>query len=83
MRRILIVVAAITSVVAPVVAQQGPNFPSPGSDRGPNFPKSVSPTDANPTNWAVPQPQYTDPNGPNARWNRWSRRRGWRGEWHR
>ena len=74
MRRILIVVVAITAVVSPVLAQEGPNFPSPGSNRGPNFPKSVSPTDSNSTNWVAPQSEYTDPDGPNAVWNRWSRR---------
>ena len=74
MRRVLILVVAIVGIVSPGLAQQGPAFPSSGSYRGPNFPKSVSPTDSNPTNWAAPQPQYTDPDGPNASWNRWSRR---------
>jgi len=79
MRRVLIAAAAFAGIVSPVLAQQGSNFPSLGSDRGPNFPKSVSPTDPSPINWVVPQAEYTDPSGPNARWNRWSRRRGgWR-----
>jgi hypothetical protein len=92
MRRVLIIALATASILSPVQAQQGPdfpsssseqgpNFPAPGSDRGPDFPKSVSPTETNPTNWVASQPQYTDPAGPNARWNGWYARRGWRGGW--
>jgi hypothetical protein len=81
MRGILIIAAIIIGLVSAVRAQQpsdsppdssqGPNFPSPGSDRGPAFPKSVSPTGSNQTNWAAPQPQYTDPNALNPRARRW------------
>lgn len=83
MRRGLIIAAAIVGILSPARAQRGPNFPSPGSDRGPAFPQSVSPTVSNPTNWNTPQPQYTDPSGPNAKWNRWSGRRGSHRRWHR
>jgi hypothetical protein len=78
MRRALFIAAAIVGIALPVHAEQGPNYPSPGSDRGPAFPKSVSPTDSDPTNWVAPKTEYTDPSGPNARWNRWYGRRGWR-----
>src|SRR5271167_4214879 len=51
-------------------SNRGPNYPKPGSGRGPNYPKGVSPTDSNPTNWIVQEPEYTDPYEPNNRWNR-------------
>jgi hypothetical protein len=89
MRCVLIIVTAIASMVLPVRAQQpaapppssqqgpspqqGPAFPSSGSDRGPAFPKSVSPTGSNPTNWVAPQREYTEP-APT--WSRWGER--WR-----
>jgi hypothetical protein len=81
MRRILIIAMALIGFVSAVHAEQGPNFPSLGSDRGPNFPSSVSPTESNQTNWVARQHEYTDPSGPNARWNLWHGRRGWRGGW--
>ena len=75
MRHALIVVTLIAGFASPLRAQQGADFPAPGSDRGANFPKSVSPTATNPTNWVAPQVQYTDPNAGNPRWNRWNNRR--------
>jgi hypothetical protein len=88
MRRVLIIATAIACIVSPVRAQQsgtqslssrpGPAYPAPGSGRGPAFPKSVSPTDSGEINWFAPQPQYTEPFGPNTRWDRWGGRRGWR-----
>lgn len=80
MRRFLIITAAISGIVSPARAQQGPAYPAPGSNRGPAFPQTVSPTGSNQTNWSKPEHQYTDPNGPNAKWNRW-RGRGWHGGW--
>jgi hypothetical protein len=82
MRHTFIIAAAIAAIGPTVRAQQGPAYPQPGSDRGPAFPYSVSPGAANQTNWFQPQTQYTEPNGPNARWNhrpRW----GSHARWHR
>jgi len=81
--RCVLIIAAIAAVVSAAGAQQGPNYPAPGSNRGSAFPNSVSPTQTNPLNWHAPQPQYTDPYGPNARWNRRWGWRGWRGGWRR
>jgi hypothetical protein len=67
------------ALTATAYAQQGANYPAPGSDRGPAFPQGVSPTESNPTNWATQPQQYTQP-GYNPRYNRWNSymaRRGW------
>jgi hypothetical protein len=78
MWRALIVSAAVV-LASPAVAEHGPAYPS-DSNRGPAFPSSVSSTQSNPTNWVAPQTEYTDPEGANARWNRWyDARRRW--EW--
>ena len=75
-RGIPIIATTLIGLVSAVHAQQGSNFPSPGSDRGPNFPGSVSPAETNPTNWVTSQHQYTEPAAPgtNPRWNRWNSR---------
>src|ERR1700728_3592255 len=78
MRQALIIAALIVASAGPALAQQGSEYPSPGSGRGSAFPKHVSPTGSNPTNWHRRKHQYTDPYGPN------SKRYGWQGErWHR
>jgi hypothetical protein len=82
MRRILILATAILGIAFPVLAQQGQDFPSqgsqkgsafpsPGSNRGSAFPKSVSPTESNPTNWAKPPPQQDPSYGINPRAQYW------------
>ena len=67
MRRVVMLAAIIVCFAAPVCAQRGPAYPEPGADRGSAYPKGVSPTDSNPANWIVQQPEYTDPNGPNSK----------------
>jgi hypothetical protein len=71
MQRIVIITTVIACILSPVQAQQGPAYPSPGSDRGDTFPKHVSPTGSNPTNWVKQKREYTDPYGPNSKRNRW------------
>jgi len=80
MKRALTITAILLACVLPAAAaEHGPAYPS-DSNRGPAFPSDVSSTEKNPTNWIAPEQKYTDPDGPNARWNRWGRRY-WRGYW--
>jgi hypothetical protein len=72
MKRPLTIAALLLSCVSPAAAaaaEHGPAYPS-DSNRGPAFPSAAAPKDTNSINWVVPQDQYTDPDGPNARWNR-------------
>ena len=81
MRAVSVIVAVIISVSLPAHAQQGPNFPTPGSGRGPAFPQSVPPMEENATNWVTSPKEYTPPSI-EGRWMRWySLRSRW--GWHR
>jgi hypothetical protein len=83
MRAVLIVVTAVIGTVIPAQAQQGTNYPAPGSNRGPAFPTYVSPTEKNSTNWKTSPKEYT-PQGVEGRLYRWYslRARGGWDKWH-
>jgi hypothetical protein len=52
----ILMVAAIICLASPVYAEHGPAYPEPGAGRGSAYPKDVSPTDTNPANWIVREP---------------------------